>query len=324
MTRRARRATPSSSARPQIVVASAAGSQASRSLPRPADASLACRSSRRTGAARVDFTVDADRDPGAGQPANSDSRGLGAQLLRASRTAVREDRLRRHAALASANGRRQLHPRRARGLAEAAEEHELVAFAPVEPRPASARSRRSPGSPSSAASSTSRSRTRGARRGAALGRPPAERFVGRFDVLHFSDWMYPPQRARRPRDDDPRPRAAPLPAVDASAHPRACTPRKYAHAARTCDLVVRQLRVHRGEVRERSASPRERIRVALSRRRRAFSPEGPSAELGARTCSPSRRSSRARTSRRSSRARSAASCSRRGGAGWGDSPRSTA
>ncbi|HEY8627990.1 MAG TPA: hypothetical protein VIL56_06715, partial [Gaiellaceae bacterium] len=24
------------------------------------------------------------------------------------------------------------------------------------------------------------------------GRPPAERFVGPFDVLHFSDWMFPP------------------------------------------------------------------------------------------------------------------------------------
>jgi glycosyltransferase involved in cell wall biosynthesis len=28
-----------------------------------------------------------------------------------------------------------------------------------------------------------------------LGRPPAERWLGDFDVLHFSDWMYPPQRA---------------------------------------------------------------------------------------------------------------------------------
>ena len=24
--------------------------------------------------------------------------------------------------------------------------------------------------------------------------PAAERLIGRFDVLHFSDWMYPPQR----------------------------------------------------------------------------------------------------------------------------------
>jgi glycosyltransferase involved in cell wall biosynthesis len=28
-----------------------------------------------------------------------------------------------------------------------------------------------------------------------VARPPVERFVGKVDVLHFSDWMYPPQRA---------------------------------------------------------------------------------------------------------------------------------
>ncbi len=28
-----------------------------------------------------------------------------------------------------------------------------------------------------------------------LGWPPAERFLGPFDVLHYSDWMFPPQRA---------------------------------------------------------------------------------------------------------------------------------
>src|SRR5262249_59196008 len=28
-----------------------------------------------------------------------------------------------------------------------------------------------------------------------LGRPAAERWLGRFDVLHFSDWMFPPQSA---------------------------------------------------------------------------------------------------------------------------------
>jgi glycosyltransferase involved in cell wall biosynthesis len=28
-----------------------------------------------------------------------------------------------------------------------------------------------------------------------LGRPAAERWLGDFDVLHFSDWMYPPQRS---------------------------------------------------------------------------------------------------------------------------------
>ena len=28
-----------------------------------------------------------------------------------------------------------------------------------------------------------------------LGRPPAERFLGPFDVLHFQQWMTPPQRS---------------------------------------------------------------------------------------------------------------------------------
>jgi glycosyltransferase involved in cell wall biosynthesis len=28
-----------------------------------------------------------------------------------------------------------------------------------------------------------------------LGRPPVERFLGAIDVLHYSDWMFPPQRA---------------------------------------------------------------------------------------------------------------------------------
>ena len=28
-----------------------------------------------------------------------------------------------------------------------------------------------------------------------VGHPSAERLIGPFDVLHFSDWMYPPQRA---------------------------------------------------------------------------------------------------------------------------------
>ena len=29
----------------------------------------------------------------------------------------------------------------------------------------------------------------------ALGRPPAEKFLGDFDVMHFTDWMAPPQRS---------------------------------------------------------------------------------------------------------------------------------
>src|SRR5258707_11962286 len=82
------------------------------------------------------------------------------------------------------------------GLVEAAAgEHELVAFAP-----ASARGRREiesalagldverrlPVVPAAHALRTAWSRA---------GTPPAERFLGGFDVFHFRHWMYPPQRA---------------------------------------------------------------------------------------------------------------------------------
>jgi glycosyltransferase involved in cell wall biosynthesis len=82
-----------------------------------------------------------------------------------------------------------------------------------------------------------------------LGRPPAERLVGAFDVLHFSDWMYPPQRAgvRSTMVHD----LVPL------RFPEWVTPRtrrmhgaKYAHAARTCDVVFVNSEFTANEVRE--------------------------------------------------------------------------
>jgi glycosyltransferase involved in cell wall biosynthesis len=73
--------------------------------------------------------------------------------------------------------------------------HEVVAFAPASRRGKSeiesslagiAVERELPVLPAAHALRTSWSR---------LGHPAAERLVGGFDVLHFSDWMYPPQRA---------------------------------------------------------------------------------------------------------------------------------
>src|SRR5262252_8004606 len=79
------------------------------------------------------------------------------------------------------------------GLAEAAQgEHELVAFGPSGPR---GRDRirealaglpveiQTPLAPHTLRQAWSRS-----------GRLPVERLVGRLDVFHFSDWMYPSQR----------------------------------------------------------------------------------------------------------------------------------
>ena len=68
------------------------------------------------------------------------------------------------------------------------------------------------------------------------GRPAAERLLGAFDVLHFSDWMYPPQRRGV--------RATTIHDLVPLRHPEWVTPRtramhtrKYRNAAATCDLV---------------------------------------------------------------------------------------
>ena len=63
------------------------------------------------------------------------------------------------------------------------------------------------------------------------GRPAAERLLGRFDVLHFSDWMYPPQRAglRSTTIHDLVPLRFPWWVTPRT---KAMHARKYAHAAR--------------------------------------------------------------------------------------------
>jgi glycosyltransferase involved in cell wall biosynthesis len=162
-----------------------------------------------------------------------------------------------------------------RGLAGTS--HEVVAFAPVTPE-----GRRSveealegieverhlPALPAAHAVRTAWSR---------LGRPPAERFVGRFDVLHFSDWMYPAQRGgiRSTMVHD----LVPL------HHPEWVHRRtermhgaKYAHAARTCDVVVANSRFTADDVATTLGFPRERIHVAYPAVDPAFSADGPRAE----------------------------------------------
>ena len=76
----------------------------------------------------------------------------------------------------------------------AAGEHEIVAFAPTSPQGRRRSRPRSPGIPVELSLQFLPSRTSGARAGAASARPAVERFLGPIDVLHFSDWMYPPQR----------------------------------------------------------------------------------------------------------------------------------
>lgn len=94
-----------------------------------------------------------------------------------------------------------------------------------------------------------------------LGAPPAERWLGSFDVLHFSDWMYPPQRAGL--------RATTVHDLVPIHFPQWVTPRtrsmhtrKYANAAASCDVIFANSAFTADDVAETLGFPRERIVVA--------------------------------------------------------------
>jgi glycosyltransferase involved in cell wall biosynthesis len=112
-----------------------------------------------------------------------------------------------------------------------------------------------------------------------VGRPPAERFVGSFDVLHFGDWMYPPQRAgiRSTMVHDLVPLRFPE-----LVHPR--THRMHAanarHAARTCDTVMVNSYYTGRDVVELLGVAEERVHVAYPGVAEAFAAEGERVDLG--------------------------------------------
>jgi glycosyltransferase involved in cell wall biosynthesis len=165
-----------------------------------------------------------------------------------------------------------------RGLVEAAaDEHEVVAFAPAGPRSRERIAAALDGFPIERrlplvfpyahAWRTAWSR---------LGRPPVERLVGPLDVFHFSDWMYPAQRAglRTTTFYD----LIPLRFPD-WVHPRTLRmhTRKARHAARSCELVFAISDFTAREVTELLGIPRDRIVVAYPGVDDHFRPEGPRA-----------------------------------------------
>jgi glycosyltransferase involved in cell wall biosynthesis len=166
------------------------------------------------------------------------------------------------------------------GLAElAGDEHELVAFAPASP--AGRREiesslegisveRRLPTFPLAHAVRTAWSR---------LGIPAAERLLGDFDVFHFGDWMYPPQRSglRTTMVHDLVPLRFPH-----WVHPRTrrMHAAKYRNTTRTCDLVFTNSHYTAGEIAAHLDVPEERIVVAPPGLDAALAPDGPRAELG--------------------------------------------
>ena len=112
-----------------------------------------------------------------------------------------------------------------------------------------------------------------------LGKPPLERFLGAFDVFHYSDWMYPPQAGGV--------RATTVHDLVPIRHPEWVTEKtrtmhgaKYADTARTCDLVFVNSEYTGRDVVERLGVAPERVKVAYPGVKEAFRPDGERADLG--------------------------------------------
>ncbi len=112
------------------------------------------------------------------------------------------------------------------------------------------------------------------------GYPPAERFIGRFDALHFTDWMYPPQKRGV--------RATTIHDLVPLHHPewttkrtRSMHGRKYRNAALTCDVVFANSSFTADDFAESLDFPRDRVLVACPGIAPQFTAAGEAAELGA-------------------------------------------
>ena len=112
-----------------------------------------------------------------------------------------------------------------------------------------------------------------------LGWPPAERFLGPFDVLHFSDWMYPPQRAgvRSTMVHDLVPVRFPQ---WVQGRTRRMHGAKYRNAARTCDVVFVNAEFTKQDVVELLGVSAEKVVVAYPGVDERFRPDGEAADLG--------------------------------------------
>jgi glycosyltransferase involved in cell wall biosynthesis len=166
------------------------------------------------------------------------------------------------------------------GLVDAGGAHEIVAFAPVGPRGAKSVRAALDGLPIerrivTVPPSSHTWRTAWSR----LGRPTVERLVGRLDVFHFSDWMYPAQqggvRATTVYDLSPLHHPEWVAPLTARMHGR-----KYEHAARACDVLFAISNYTARDVIESMGVPSERVAVAYPGVSARYSPEGPRTDLG--------------------------------------------
>jgi glycosyltransferase involved in cell wall biosynthesis len=110
------------------------------------------------------------------------------------------------------------------------------------------------------------------------GRPPVERFLGRVDVLHYTDWMYPPQRQGL--------RSTMIHDLVPLHHREWVTPRTYSmHSAKyrdatRCDTVFVNSAFTGRDVAETLGVDPSRVHVAPPGVGAAFSPDGGRADLG--------------------------------------------
>jgi alpha-1,3-rhamnosyl/mannosyltransferase len=107
-----------------------------------------------------------------------------------------------------------------------------------------------------------------------LGRYPVERVVGTLDVLHFSDWMYPPQAAGL--------RSTMVHDLVPLRHPEWTHPKtvrmhgaKLRHMVERCDVVMTNSSFTAGDVVERLGVDPGKVHVAHPGIDEGFSPDGP-------------------------------------------------
>jgi glycosyltransferase involved in cell wall biosynthesis len=110
-------------------------------------------------------------------------------------------------------------------------------------------------------------------------RVAVERLVGRLDVFHFSDWMYPPQRhgVRTTTVHDLIPLHFP---EWVGRRTRALHVPKYRHAAETCDVIFTNSQFTADDVATTLGVSRDRLVVAYPGIHPRFTPDGAAANLG--------------------------------------------
>jgi glycosyltransferase involved in cell wall biosynthesis len=170
-----------------------------------------------------------------------------------------------------------------RGLAEVAQEHgdEIVAFAPTSPAGRRAIPEALDGVDVELRLLTLPFAHAWRTAWSVLARPAAERWLGPFDALHFTDWMYPPQRGGV--------RATTIHDLVPVHYPQWTTKRtqsmhrrKYRNAARTCSVVFANSAFTADDFAATTGYPRERVLVAHPGIAPEYTATGAPAEIGGR------------------------------------------